>query len=148
VQETETDHPASGRAEFPGVRRRAIVDWTRVCGQLHVDQGKKDDKPEGGADKFHQSLMDHPGVSFISREMDFVNARRSLCKGSLQRSRTDFSRFEALVRKREALLKSIYERRKGAAKGGRPAMATFLTPALPSSTTSFGKNVARFMPQY
>jgi hypothetical protein len=46
------------------------------------------------------------------------------CKGSLQERKKiywpaaffanrDLSRFEALVRKRESLLKSIYERRKG-----------------------------------
>jgi len=48
---------------------------------------------------------------------------RLACKGNLQGNKkfyfrwpageTDFSRFEALVRKRESLLKFIYERRKG-----------------------------------
>jgi hypothetical protein len=48
--------------------------------------------------------------------------------------------------KREALLKSIYERRKGAVERGSPAAGTYLTSAWASSTIFSEKERARFMP--
>jgi hypothetical protein len=123
VEKAQTGHRPAGKSGLESLSGVFTVEHTRIAQEMDVDKGEQDDQAEAAAEPLSQAvghwlvLFCHSGSSSSTSSL----ARRKGClqdesKFTFCRRRsmwTDFSRFKALVRKRESLLKFIYERRKG-----------------------------------